>query len=330
MNFEEFCSYVKESIYEYLPENHRDYRIVMHDVNKTNIGKLRALTMILPERNAGPTQYMEPFFEAYQKGIPLEEILAVIAERQIKNERVDPGFTEDEIDMISDFNSVKDRIMICAVGCEKNREMLEHVPHKVMGDIAATYRVYIGKGEEMEMSCLIDNRLMKHYGVTAGRLHNLALNNSMKAMPAQILGLNAMIEEFAEDGEKAELPDVGMMVVTNKQRCHGAAVAFYPDIFEMAGIPMEQFYIAPSSVHELMLLPKSMMSLDGANEMIKEINESCVEMHEVLSDLVHEYDPVSRQLVIGGTLLQRNREMEEREAGTHDVLPAMNAPAWCM
>lgn len=329
MNFEEFCDYVKESIYKYLPEDHQDYRIVMHDVNKTNIGKLRAFTMFLPDSIAGPTQYMEPFFDAYKHGVPLEEILAIIAERQIKNERMDPEISKGEIDILSDFKSVKERIMICAVGCEKNSEMLEQVPHKVMGDIAATYRVYLGKDEEMEMSCLIDNMLMKHYGVTAEQLHDLALNNSMKAMPAQILGLNAMIDELTEDGEKAELPDVGMLVVTNKQRCQGAAVVFYPDVFEMMGIPMEQYYIAPSSVHEILLLPKSIVSLEAANEMIKEINECSVELHEVLSDLAHEYDPVSKQLVKGGTL-QKNREMEDREAGTHDLPPTIDTPAWCM
>lgn len=329
MNFEEFCDYVKESIYNYLPEDHQDYRIVMQDVNKTNIGKLRAFSMILPGSIAGPTQYMEPFFDAYKHGVPLEEILVVIAERQIKNERMDPGIAKDEIDILADFKSVKDRIMICAVGCEKNREMLEQVPHKVMGDIAVTYRVYLGKDEAMEMSCLIDNTLMNHYGVTADQLHDLALNNSMKAMPVQIMEINAMIEELTEGSEKVELPDIGMLVVTNKQRFHGAAVVFYPDVFEMMGIPMEQHYIALSSVHEIILLPKSLISLEEANEFIKDQNESCVAVHEVLSDLAHEYDPVSKQLVIGGTLNQ-NREKEEHAIGEYEVTPTIDAPAWCM
>lgn len=329
MNFEEFCDYVKESIYKYLPEDYQNSSIVMHDVNKTNIGKLRAFTIILPGNNAGPVQYMEPFFNAYKQGVPMEDILAVIAEWQIKNESIESGIAKDELGILLDFKSVKDRVMICAVGYEKNRKLLEHTPHKVMGDMAATYQIYLGKENEIEMSCLIRDEIMDYYGLTVDQLHELALNNSMKAMPVQVMGINAMIEELTEGSKEAELPDIGMLVVTNKQRCQGAAVAFYPDMFESLGIPMDQYYIAPSSVHELMLIPKSVISLEKANEMIKEINEYCVDIHEVLSDLAHEYDPVSKQLVIGGTLKQ-NRKKEEHTIGEDEVTPTMNAPVQSM
>ena len=327
MNFDAFCMYVKEHIHEYLPEDHKEYRVRMEDVVKNNVGKLRSFFLKQPGSGSSPVQYMELYYEIYQKGIPLDEILSAIAERQLKLESMKSEITEDMFSILEDFNLVKDRIMIWAVGYTLNREMLESVPHKVMGDIAATYRIYFGRDGELEMSCLLDDRLMRSYGITLDQLHEIAVNNSMHAMPVEITGINTMMREVTGDGKIVLHPVNGMLVATYKQNCHGAAIAFYPDVFEKNGIPIDQYYIAPSSVHEFMLIPKHLITLEGANEMIKEINENYVEADEVLSDLAHEYDPVSKQLVIGGTL-ERNRTLEVYAIEEPTVLPVSNSPAW--
>lgn len=314
MSFEEFCNYVKEHILEYFPEEYKDYRVVMNDVYKNNFGKLRSFCVVPHGSIAGPTQYMEPFFDAYKKGLPLDSILHVIADKQIQADCMDFEITKDEIDMLSDFHSIKDRIMLRVVGCEKNQELLEQVPHKVMGDLAATYRIFLTKEEDMEMSCLITNNIMQLYGIDLEQLHNIAVYNSMRAMPVRVSGMGEMVkeleEEFPEGDMELEFEDVGMLVVTNKQKYYGAAVAFYPEVFSMLGVTIDKYYIVPSSVHELLLIPKNETPLEVVNEMIREINEEQVALPEVLSDFAHEYDPVTNQLVIGGTL-EQNRDREE-------------------
>ena len=102
-----------------------------------------------------------------------------------------------------------------------------------------------------------------------------------------------------------------MLVLTNKQKHQGAATVFYPDVLENLGISIEEYYIIPSSVHELILLPKSVMNPEGLNAMIQEINQYEVPSYDVLSNKAHEYDPVTKKLVIAGTL-QRDRGTNEQ------------------
>ena len=49
-----------------------------------------------------------------------------------------------------------------------------------------------------------------------------------------------------------------MYVLTNSSKIQGAACMFYPHVLEMIGeILKEDFYILPSSIHEVIILPKS-------------------------------------------------------------------------
>ena len=59
----------------------------------------------------------------------------------------------------------------------------------------------------------------------------------------------------------------------------------------------ENYYIVPSSVHEVIILPESMAP--GKREMeevVAEMNETQVEAEEILSDKVYYYNGESRQL----------------------------------
>lgn len=56
--------------------------------------------------------------------------------------------------------------------------------------------------------------------------------------------------------------------------------------------------------------------------MVQEVNATFVDPGEVLSDYAHEYDPQTKQLVIGGTLLKQELQQEEPEQ-LHDFgIPA--------
>ena len=76
-----------------------------------------------------------------------------------------------------------------------------------------------------------------------------------------------------------------MYVATNEQCSLGAAVMRYPDFREkVRGMIRGDFYILPSSIHEVILVPERMQ------EMVKEINQTGVAPEEVLSDSVYYFD----------------------------------------
>jgi len=82
-----------------------------------------------------------------------------------------------------------------------------------------------------------------------------------------------------------------MFVLSNNLRHFGAACILYNRVLEDIGNQLnEDFYILPSSIHEVIILPISFKpeSIE-LNEMIKEINKTQVSEEEVLSDHAYYY-----------------------------------------
>ena len=70
------------------------------------------------------------------------------------------------------------------------------------------------------------------------------------------------------------------------------AVMRYPDFREkVRGMIRGDFYILPSSIHEVILVPESFgLEPERMQEMVKEINQTGVAPEEVLSDSVYYFD----------------------------------------
>ncbi len=90
-----------------------------------------------------------------------------------------------------------------------------------------------------------------------------------------------------------------MFVLTNSLRSFGAVCILYEDIlFHIGNLLRENFYILPSSIHEVIIIPESQAPCkETLNEMIVEINESQVEREEVLSDHVYYYNREMKDLI---------------------------------
>ena len=90
---------------------------------------------------------------------------------------------------------------------------------------------------------------------------------------------------FAEKRRKRDR----MYVLSNRLRSYGAACAAYPYVLKMIGqILKKDYYILPSSVHEVVIVPYSdEFDLCELDEMVKEINDTQLDEEDVLSD--HAY-----------------------------------------
>lgn len=102
-----------------------------------------------------------------------------------------------------------------------------------------------------------------------------------------------------ENDDDEGRPDV-MFVLTNPCRNYGAACLLYPDIMDMIGMMMgESFYILPSSIHELILVPQSKgLEKTEMEELVKEVNETQVKDEDQLSEHVYFYDRNMKGLFI--------------------------------
>lgn len=91
--------------------------------------------------NLFPTIYLEEYYEKFQKGETLEQIVSEISQlyQKIKAKNI--------IDVDSFFNleSWKNKLGIKVIKTEKNRELLEEIPHLDVLDLSLTFYVILDR-----------------------------------------------------------------------------------------------------------------------------------------------------------------------------------------
>lgn len=99
-------------------------------------------------------------------------------------------------------------------------------------------------------------------------------------------------EYVREEIEKMKYDDkIDMYVLTNEKRINGAGTMFYDGLLKKFADKIEKdLIIIPSSVHEVILIPKdNEISDEEINEMIGEVNENELETVEILSNHMYLY-----------------------------------------
>ena len=86
MKFEEFTNEVVEKIREFLPESFATANVKLNVVRKNNNIQLTGLSIESVEKNICPTIYLEKFYEDYENGEEMGEILSRIARVRMNHE----------------------------------------------------------------------------------------------------------------------------------------------------------------------------------------------------------------------------------------------------
>lgn len=79
----------------------------------------------------------------------------------------------------------------------------------------------------------------------------------------------------------------------------------------------DDFYILPSSVHEVLLVKQNQMSVEELEDMVKTVNASAVALQDRLSDHVYKYDFARHEIYRADQEQQRQAELNAEQARTH-------------
>ena len=167
--------------------------------------------------------------------------------------------------------------------------------------------------------------------ITKEQLWNVAKENTKRLLPAECFGMNFAVYELLSRStpgehdrenllrrtwhihEELELPEKDKMyVLSNKLKNYGAACIAYPYILDMlAGVLKENFYVLPSSVHEVIIVPESSQIRQSELErMVREINETQVPEEEILSNHAYFYYAQEGKLQLGKEMCINREENE--------------------
>ena len=321
MDFEEFKNSVADQIKDYLPEKYADATVDLQEVTKNNDTVLTGILIKTEESNIAPNIYLEGFFEQYQDGRDMDDILQNIADVRVNHEMAQ-GF---DVSALTDFDQVKDHVICKLVNAEMNADYLSDKPHTLIEDLAVVYAVDLGGSEAGHMSAPITNSLMEQYGVTTEELHDIALQNLSESQIEFKTMRDVLVDMMFPDGIQEGDPrafmlppeeeNPSMYVLSNADKLNGAAALLdsktMEDISEKLG---GDFIVLPSSIHETIVLPLNEdMDRHTLEAMVQDVNAGQVAPEERLSDHVYMYDSQAKELVLADKMEERQQQRAEAQ-----------------
>lgn len=270
-----------------------------------NNGKVkRGILMESPGVNVS-TIYLEEYYQRSLDGEPMDALIQDILEfyRIVKCEK------SWNTDGIEHYDAIQDKIVFKLIHTEKNRTLLREIPHMELLDLSIVFYALLDVNSQGTATMTVNNEHLRCWNVTKEELLTLARRNVKKLLPAELFTMQQAVDEvlLSSPGEKKNLlkgslddRDDFMYVLSNPIRSFGAACIAYPEVLDMAGQVLgEDYYVLPSSVHEVVLVPESKgMDPDEMNAMVMEINETQVADEEILSNHAYLYKRDVRKLIM--------------------------------
>lgn len=316
MNYSQFMIKMKEGLRERLGT---EVEVEAVSVPKNNGVVLQGIALRRPGEKVVPTIYTEGFYMDYMEGRDMEDILEDFLEIY---ERQDTAVTPD-VEFFSDYEKVKKRLSIKLVGREKNKAMLAGMPHREFLDMAVIFYCLVDSPLAGTAAILIKDAHMKSWGVTAEELYEDALSNAERMLPGTIRSMEELLSRMMleedipmwewKSKEQEDFPrlegacaensisrEVPLLVLTNNRRYLGASCMLYRGLLAgFAGKLGKNFYILPSSVHEVILLPEDRVDRsENLLGMVTEVNRTQLAPEDILSDTVYYYDRESGEISI--------------------------------
>ena len=284
MEYKEFVEYIKMNAGYIAGEGGN---ITINHVIKNNGCEMDGLVIMEKGKDIAPTIYLDSFYELYTNG---ENIKNIIRQIEVIYEQNKNNVTFD-VNILKHFDTIKDKIVYKVVNYRSNEKLLEQVPHKRILDLAVVFYCLLDNEYGRSATALIYNNNLKNWNVTIDDVYKAALKNTPDLLHSKISSMAALFEKCGVnvDGEEVDLKDYvpsDMYVLTNESKLNGAACILYENVlYDFAQKLGADLYILPSSVHEVILLPKlSMFEKDELVNMVKEVNTEGVAADEVLSD----------------------------------------------
>ena len=306
MDFNEF----KETIIKYLKEDYGEENITCKEYRKNNSSIRTGITVRRDKINIFPMVYLENYYEELDKGRDIEEIAQMIA-LTLKKAELDEVF---DVEFITDYENIKDKVFIKVINTEKNKELLESVPHFDYLDVSIVFYVGVKLPEKEKGSILITNSLFDMFDVKLDTLYADAKKNNryvnnlylkpIEEVLIEIFKETCKIKGISEEEFMNELPldemSNSLFVLSNESRTFGAAYLCDQETLSyFAATINEGFYIIPSSIHELILIPESKVDDSGyLIEMVRTINEQEVPAEDILSDNVYYFNKCEKNVTL--------------------------------
>ena len=210
--------------------------------------------------------------------------------------RISDLLNETGIDL-RDYSKMKGRLILQLLSTNEIGQILDQIPHRKVEDMVLICRFDLGTTNDGLLTALVTNKFLDLYGIDEKQLFHDAMLVAESNRPSIINKMDdILLELLLEAGVFIDMDwdSSPFYVASVTDGCNGACVICYPGFLDRAANKIGgDFFILPSSIHEVLLLPDNGMLTKEAPEylesMVREVNQTLAP-DERLSNFVYHYD----------------------------------------
>ena len=261
-------------------------QVRLHRIRRENGQKTDAISLAEANSSFAPAIAVKPYYDRYSAG---KDTVRNLAGKLILRHREAVRDASVRYGTMPSFEEVADRIYLRLVNAERSRDFLETIPHTDYLDLAAVFYVKLDLNRRYDAMILIHFEDLKEWHISVDDLRNTALRNTVIGKKAELI---PMEELLGMPGEEKEDGVPLIHVLTNSERLYGAAAVLYPNLLDSIAEKVgDSFYILPSSVHEMLILPGDIgYDVSSLKELVTFVNTTEVQADEVLSNHVYRFE----------------------------------------
>ena len=296
MNYQQFIEEVERRVKEKIKGN-ETITVYIHTAVKNNGKERKGITVSEKGIHISPTIYLEEYFQQFQEGKPIEKIVEKILQLYEEVKCSHPC----EESLLQNYEELKGKFACKLIHRGKNEKLLNDIPYVPWMDLAIVVFVLLEVSPYGTATVLVRKEHLEIWGLTEAQLFDEAKKNTPILLPYQFCPMRKLLREICpyavDEGEEEE---ESLYVLSNKLRSFGAASMLYEGILEKVGQKLgENYYILPSSIHEVIVVPESKSPVkQDLEEMVREITETQEEEEEVLSDRVYYFSRKENRLFL--------------------------------
>lgn len=279
----------------------KEVSVEVHKVVKNNSMEYDSLIINEPGRNVTPNFYLQGMYSRYVDGTGLDSLVSEIVQKY------ESAYDSEKYENLSlDYADCQEKIVMRLISFEKNKKMLEETPYIPFLDMAVVFYFLADNDQNGIASIRITNEIMNDWKTDVKELYTLASDNSKRIFEEKVMPMSKMFEEFNIDISKIRSEKANQIyeersepyVVTNNIGINGASVILYPDMLrEIAAKLGGDFYVLPSSIHEVLVVSASEdVDEKSLKKMVEDINRNYLLPDEYLSDNVYKYNLIYNSL----------------------------------
>ncbi|MCD7864004.1 MAG: DUF5688 family protein [Lachnospiraceae bacterium] len=267
-------------------------------------GQIRYALLLKREGSCcAPVMYLEEVYEEFCQGTGLQEIAEKLWLIYAEEMRDNLEGLYGAVSCMQTYANAAPGLYVRIMHAEKNSALLADAPWRHILDLALTVYYLVEQMDgQVRGTVMLRDEHLKDWDVPVEEVFERAIRNTLAEEGLYWNTMEAVLnhEKLLLFPEKLSYSQTGLYILSGRTGVWGATLAFLPGtaakIHEALGEP---FYLLPSSIHEVILVPASRaVSRDLLAQTVWEVNRQEMPVEDILSDHIYFYNAQCGRLEI--------------------------------